>query len=184
MVNAGGDAALREGQSLTRGGSFVDEDSGATQWSATVDYGCGQGEQPLALAPDHSFSLGHRYAVAGTYVAKVTVRADGGTSGTTRFELVVRNVPPRIASLPKAAARRGIAFRRRVVFTDPGADTWRAVVAWGDGSAKGRRSLGSAHSFRIRHIFRRDGVFTVTVRVYDRHGGSGVRRFRVTARGK
>jgi hypothetical protein len=26
-------------------------------------------------------------------------------------------------------------------------------------------------------------VFTVTVRVLDRHGGAGVRRFRVTVRG-
>ena len=67
------------------------------------------------------------------------MRADGGTSGTTRFVIVVRNVAPRVAALHKATARRGVAFRRRVVFTDPGADGWRAVVAWGDGSARSRR---------------------------------------------
>ncbi len=182
VVNAGGDASLREGQTLVRRGSFVDEGSD-TKWTATVDYGGGAGERPLALAADHSFSLSHRYAVTGTYVAKVTVRADGGTSGTTRFELAVRNVPPRIARMRNAAARRGVAFRRRVVFRDPGADTWRAVVAWGDGSVRSRRPLGNAHRFTIGHVYRRDGVFTVTVRVLDRHGGAGAARFRVTVRG-
>ena len=183
VVTAGGDAALREGQTFARKGSFVDEGSGATRWTATVDYGGGAGEQPLALAADHSFRLSHRYAVAGVYVAKVTVQADGGTSGTTRFELMVRNVAPRIARLARAAARRGVAFRRRVVFTDPGADTWRALIVWGDGSARSRRPIGAAHRFMIGHVFRRDGVFTVTVRVLDRHGGSGTARFRVTVRG-
>ncbi len=43
VVNAGGDAALLEGQSFARGGSFLDEGSGATQWTATVDYGGGPG---------------------------------------------------------------------------------------------------------------------------------------------
>jgi len=57
------------------------------------------------------------------------------------------------------------------------------VIAWGDGSAPSRRSLGAAHRFTIAHVFRRDGVFTVTVRVLDRHGGSGTARFRVTVRG-
>ena len=183
VVSAGGDAALREGQTFARGGSFLDEGSGATGWTATVDYGGGSGEQPLALAADHSFALAHRYAVAGTYVAKVTVRADGGTSGTTRFELVVGNVAPHVAALRKAAARRGHVFRRRIVFTDPGADRWRTVIAWGDGSAPSRRALGAAHRFVIAHVFRRDGVFTVTVRVFDRHGGAGLARFRVTVRG-
>jgi hypothetical protein len=182
-VSAGGDAALREGQTFARGGSFLDEGSGATGWTATVDYGGGSGEQPLALAAGHSFALAHRYGVAGTYVAKVTVRADGGTSGTTRFELVVGNVAPHVAALRKAAARRGHVFRRRIVFTDPGADRWRTVIAWGDGSAPSRRALGAAHRFVIAHVFRRDGVFTVTVRVFDRHGGAGLARFRVTVRG-
>ena len=41
------------GRTFARTGSFVDNGSGATQWTATVDYGCGQGVQPLALAGDH-----------------------------------------------------------------------------------------------------------------------------------
>jgi len=94
----------------------------------------------------------------------------------------VRNVPPHIVKMGSATVRRGFAFRRRVVFTDPGADTWRAVVAWGDGSARSRRPLGSAKSFLIRHVFKRTGALTVSVRVYDRHGASSLARFRVAVR--
>jgi hypothetical protein len=86
-------------------------------------------------------------------------------------------------ALRKATVSRGVAFRRRIVFTDPGADKWRTVVAWGDGSARSSRSVGRVHTFLVRHAFRRDGVFTVAVRVFDRHGGSGVARFKVTVRG-
>ena len=180
VVSAGADVALREGQSFARAGSFADEGAD-TSWTATIDYGAGAGPRALTLT-GHAFALAHRYAVAGTYVAKVTVRGDGGASGTTRFVVVVRNVAPRVAAQRNAAARRGIAFRRRVAFTDPGADTWRTVVVWGDGSAS-RRPTGRSHSFLVGHVFHRDGLFTVTVRVLDRHGGTGVTHFRVRVRG-
>ncbi len=180
VVSAGGDATLSEGRNFARAGSFIDMGADAS-WTATVDYG--GGSQPLALAPDHhSFSLAHRYKVAGTYVAAVTVHGNGGTAGVTRFKVVVRNVAPRVAAQRPEAARRGFALRRRIVFTDPGADIWRTVVAWGDGS-QGRRSVGRSHSFLLGHVYHRDGLFTVTVRVVDRHGGSGAARFKVRVRG-
>ena len=180
VVNAGGDATLLEGRTLARQGSFLDEGTGATQWTATVDYGAGAGPQALALAGDHSFALAHRYALAGTYVAAVTVHA-GGTSGTRRFVVTVRNVVPHIALQHRGAARRGVAFRRRIAFSDPGADSWRRVIAWGDGSVS-RRPASRSHGFVIAHVFRRAGLFTVTVRVSDHRGGTGVRRFKVRVR--
>jgi hypothetical protein len=179
VVSAGGDATLSEGRSFARTGSFTDEGAD-TSWTATVDYG--GGSQALALAPDHGFSLAHRYKVAGTYVAAVTVHGNDGTAGTTRFKVVVRNVAPRVAAQRPGRARRGIALRRRIVFTDPGVDIWRTVVVWGDGS-KSRRPVGRSHSFLLGHVYHRDGLFTVTVRVVDRHGGSGAARFKVRVRG-
>ncbi len=179
VVSAGGDATLSEGQSFARAGSFTD--AGAdTGWTATVDYG--GGAQPLTLAPDHSFSLAHRYKVAGSYVVRVTVNGDGAGAGATRFKVVVRNVAPRVAAQRPGVARRGVALRRRIAFTDPGADVWRTVVVWGDGSQT-RRSVGRSHSFLLGHVYHRDGVFTVTVRVYDRRGGSGAASFKVRVRG-
>ncbi len=182
IVNSGGDGAVDEGQTFARSGSFVD-DGVSSVYTATVDYGGGEGEQPLALAaPGHSFTFSQPYAVAGTYVVKVVVQGDGGTLGGSRFTVTARNVAPRIAHQSSGTARRGIAFRRRIVFTDPGADSWRAVLAWGDGSGRSRRPIGTAHGFVIRHTFRHAGLFTVSVRVFDRHGGVGLRRFRVQVR--
>jgi hypothetical protein len=179
VVSAGGDATLSEGQDFSRAGSFSDAGSD-TSWTATVDFG--GGAQALALAPDHSFTLAHHYKVAGTYVVKVTVNGSGPGAGATRFRVVVRNVAPHVAAQPSGAARRGVALRRRIVFTDPGADIWRTVVVWGDGSQT-RRSVGRSHSFALGHVYHRDGLFTVTVRVYDRRGGSGTARFKVRVRG-
>ena len=150
VVDAGGDAALREGQTFARAGSFVDEGSGATQWTATVDYGCGAGEQPLALAADHSFSLAHRYAVAGTYVAKVTVsRRRRHVGRRLASELAVRNVPPRVASLAQGCRPPRHRLQAPGRLYGPRGRSWRAVVAWGDGSGRSRRSLGAAHRFPI-----------------------------------
>jgi PKD domain len=178
VVSAGGDAALREGQSFARSGSFRDEGAD-TAWTATVDYG--GGSQALALAGDHSFSLAHRYRVAGTYLAVVTVHGNDGTVGTTRFKAVVRNVAPHVRAQRPAVVRPGVVLRRRIVFTDPGADKWRTVIVWGDGS-QGRRPFGRSHSFLLGHVYHRHGLFTVTVRVFDRHGGSGAARFKVRVR--
>ena len=182
VVNAGGDATLLEGQTLTRAGSFLDEGTGATAWTATVQYGDGSAAQTLAPTDDHSFALEHRYALAGSYIATVTVHTDNGCSGSRRFVITVRDVAPHIAAQANGSARRGVAFRRRIAFTDPGADSWRAVITWGDGSLS-RRPGSRAHSFVTAHIFRRTGLFAVTVRVSDHHGGTGTRRFKVRVRG-
>ena len=185
VVSAGGDATVREGQRLSRVGSFVDEGSGATGWTASVDYGGGAGAQPLALAADHSFTLAHIWREVGRYVVTVRVAgagASGSRAGLLRFTVTCRNAPPRIAPLAAATVRRGATLRRVVRFTDPGADTWRARLAWGDGSGWSRRPLGRAHRFTIGHVFHRTGRFTVTVKVFDQHGAYGLRRFRVTVR--
>ena len=163
VVNAGGDVTLREGQTFARGGSFLDDGTGATSWAATVDYGAGGGLQTLPLAADHSFALGHRYGLAGTYVAAVTVHADNGCSGSRRFLVDVRNVAPRIAAQRSGAARRGIAFKRRIAFTDPGADSWRTVIRWGDGSTSRRPSrphaqLRDGSHLQARRAVHRDGA--------------------------
>ena len=69
-VTAAGDAALVEGGALSGSGSFAYP--GPDTWTATVDYGDGTGEQPLPLAPDRTFALGHTYrddgeAITGDY---------------------------------------------------------------------------------------------------------------------
>ena len=127
-------------------GSFVDEAGRRRGWTATVDYGGGRASSRSPCA-DHCFGLSHRYAVAGTYVVKVTVHGDGGTSGDDAVRArAVRNVAPRDRAAQRSgAARRGVAFRRRIAFTDPGADSWRTLVVWGDGTQT-RRPIGRSHA--------------------------------------
>jgi len=180
VVDAGGDVALWEGDTLTRDGSYADDVS--TAWTATVDYGDGDGVEPLALVPGGTFSLSHVYADDGTRLVTVTVAGDGGTSGSARFSARVRNVPPSVRAGGGAALRGGVALVCRVRVSDPGADTFRARVSWGDGSAIRRRTLGTRTTFFLRHVFRRPGTYAVAVTVRDDDGGRGVDRFRVVVR--
>lgn len=63
------------------GGSFTDANSGTDEFSATVNYGDGQGAQPLKLSGS-TFTLSHQYAVpllGGSF--KVTVTITDETEG-------------------------------------------------------------------------------------------------------
>ena len=76
VVTLGGDVKLSAGQTLVRGGSFIDP--GADTWTASVDYGTGAGFVPLALNTDKTFALDHAYSTMGSYTVKVRVTDDDG----------------------------------------------------------------------------------------------------------
>ena len=92
MVAVGGNAALAEGGTLTRAGSFADP--GADVWTATVDYGDGSGLKPLTLDPDKTFTLSHGYTDNGTYTVTVVVNDGLASSLPASFTVVVTNVAP------------------------------------------------------------------------------------------
>jgi ELWxxDGT repeat protein len=122
-----GPAAQSSGLRFTLAGAFSDPDSDA--WTASVNYGDGSGEVPLALNPDRTFSLSHRYDRAGQYPVTVTVRdADGGIASRTVALTVY--APPRIVSVlvnggtAQRSMVRNIAVRfDRPVTLSPGAAT-------------------------------------------------------------
>ena len=70
-------ATLLPGEAYNATGGFADP--GAEAWSATVNYGDGGGPIPLQLS-GKSFTLGHRYLVAGRFTLSVRVSDDDGTS--------------------------------------------------------------------------------------------------------
>ncbi len=74
-------AAAVPGQDAVFSGSFTDPDAGDA-WTATIDFGDGAGAQPLALNPDHTFSVMHTYLAYATDQVVVTVQDNGGASGS------------------------------------------------------------------------------------------------------
>src|SRR5262249_22507585 len=79
-------------------GSGVFTDPGPDTWTATVDYGDGQGPVPLSLNPDRTFNLNHTYLTDGTYAVTVNVN-DGTDTGTDTLVYTV-NDPPPVLGLP------------------------------------------------------------------------------------
>jgi len=107
VVNAGSGATLDAGQTFVRSGSF--SDPSADTWTATVNYGDGSGDQPLALNADKTFALSHPYPTAGSYTLTVKVRDDEGTIGSSTLIITVNATTPRPAPAPARAPARAIA---------------------------------------------------------------------------
>ena len=81
-------SGLLPGEPYTASGSF--SDSGADSWTATADYGDGEGTVALELSATH-FTLSHVYDAAGTFT--VTVRVADDDTATTA-SVTVRVISP------------------------------------------------------------------------------------------
>lgn len=64
-------------------------DPGADSWVALVDYGDGNGPQPLKINPSGKFQLQHKYLAPGTYRVTVTILDDDGGIGTDSFLVTI-----------------------------------------------------------------------------------------------
>ncbi len=104
IVNAGPGASINAGGAFISAGSFTDP--GKNSWVATVDYGDGTGVQPLTLNPDKTFALSHPYAQQGSYTVTVTVKDDGGGTGSNTAVVMV-SIPTCLTSL-SARAKTGM----------------------------------------------------------------------------
>jgi PKD domain len=86
-ADAGSDVNLGPSGNFNRGGSF--QDPGADSWVALVDYGDGNGPQPLKINPSGKFQLQHKYLAPGTYRVTVTILDDDGGIGTDSFLVTI-----------------------------------------------------------------------------------------------
>ena len=180
-------ATAREGLRWRRAGGFLD--GAGALWTATVDYGAGGGDEPLTLGAggegqSGAFSLSHTWPDDGRRTVEARVTNELARTATATVAVTVSNVAPRIAGGADARVRAGARLTRICRFTDPGADSWKGWVEYGDGSARRALRLRADKTFRLSHRFAgpRGRRCTVTLCVTDGDGGRGVDRFRVTVR--
>ena len=163
-----------EGSALARAGSFTDP--GGDTWTASVDYGDGSGNAPLALN-GQTFVLDHAYADDGQYVVTVRVADGETTGGTATFDVTVVNLPPVVTAVGNRTADEGTPISLELAtFTDAGlGDTHTATIDWGDNRQETfavAREDG-AGAIIAEHSYAKDGDYTVTVTVTDDGGESG-----------
>ena len=182
-------ATAREGTPWSCAGSFLD--GAGASWTATVDYdgaGGGAGPAPLALGAgidgvSGSFVLRQNWPDDGRRDVSVVVTSDLGSAAGT-IAVSVRTVAPAIRSGGGASLRSGARFTRTCAFADPGADSWKGWVTYGDGSARQALHLRVDKTFRLSHRYAgpRGRRCTVTLCVTDDDGGRDTARFGVTLR--
>ncbi len=85
-------------ETYSSSGTFNDSDS--SSWTATVDYGEGEGGQELALN-GFNFELNHQYNLEGAYTVTVQITDTENNTGTEVFIVTVGNTEP-VTLLPIA----------------------------------------------------------------------------------
>ncbi len=204
LINAGSSTTINEGSTFTRTVTFTDVSVDGL-YTATVDYDDGRGQQSIPLtAGVNSFGLNFTPpdddSSPYTVVVRVTDK-DGGV-GTATFNITATNVDPVIdaGSLPAVSQPEGSVVTILPTFSDMGfenlasspttRETFTYEVDWNDGTAKstgiatinGTGSVGvpTTGTFTESHVFADNGIYTVTVKVFDDDGGVATRTFTAT----
>lgn len=166
VFQPGPDRSLPVGTNLV--GLVLFTDPGADTWTATVNYGDGGGDQPLAINAKH-YVLSHIYTETGPHTVTVAIN-DGTTTVSHSFVATVTpvtvNVAPSFEAGNNASISEGDTFARAGAFTDPDPNTWSATVDYGDGSGNDPLTL-VGKTYNLSHTYTRDGSFTVTISISD-----------------
>jgi len=167
-VDAGPDGIIDEGSLFLSVGSFVSSVGGI--FIGMVDYGDGSGPQPLALSPDYTFVLSHRYVEDGAYTVVVTVFKEGGANVSDNVLVTVNNVPPVATLMNNGPKDEGspatVAFTNQY---DPGIfDTFTYSFDWNN---DGVYEISNQASASMIHTWYDNGMYTVKGKIQDDDGG-------------
>ena len=172
---------IYEGGSVTLTGSFTDPDTGDTH-TVTVDWGDGNVETVTLTVGDRAFALSHTYVdddptstPVDEYAIGVTV--DDGSAGDTGSTAVwVLNADPvvTISTTVPGPMYQYEYLDIEAAFTDAGlADIHVAQIEWGDGTVTPVSDL-TGGAIAGSHYYVGSGTYTITVRVIDDDGGTGL----------
>ncbi|MCV0431212.1 PKD domain-containing protein [Nitrosopumilus sp.] len=167
IVDAGPGAIIDEGDTFSHVGSFTLPDA-ENNWTATVDYGSGVGEEPLSLNfGAGTFSLDHLYNMHAPF--QLTVEITNGThTGTDVITIDVQNVSPVIDNpIPDVTLDEGDTFFYSGTFTDPGFDAFTGTVTYGNFGIGNLTLAMGASTFDLERTFVTDGIFDSIVVISD-----------------
>jgi len=143
--------------------------------STDADYGRADLGRPEVLDYQWSFSDGitgsgatftRTFSHYGSIVATLTVTDAFGWPTTVSQTINVQDVAPVVSSLPNAVLITGESYNASGTFSDPGLDSWSAMVDYNDGSAPSAVVL-NGKSFTLSHIYHSAGQFRPTITVDD-----------------
>jgi len=167
---AGGPYSGDEASSIGFTGSASDPGSDTHEYRWNIDGSW------TAWSADPSAS----YTWDDDYSGSVTleVRDDDGGVGSASADVDVYNVAPTVEAGADQTVYSGSAVGASGTYSDPGADTHVAEIAWGDGEVD---SIDPAESpVTGSYTYYPIGVYTVTITVTDDDGGVGYDSFDVT----
>lgn len=101
---------------------------------------------------------------------------DGATAVREKVSVEVLNVAPQLGVRGPLLAGDNNRISQDLAFTDPGADTWRVDIEFGDGTPRTRITPAS-RSFRFDHQFPPSGAFRVRITLRDDDEGLSEREF-------
>jgi autotransporter-associated beta strand protein len=174
-ADAGPDVTIGEGTQVTIDGSFDDpgiNDTHTFLWQVSATNG-------QVVADGHDKDFAFTAIDDGIYTLTYTVTDDDYGVSTDTVVVSVKNLSPTIILTGDQNINEGDALNASGSFTDPGADTWRAKVDYGDGVPPENLPLDPGKTFDLQHTYADDGQYTVTVIVEDEDGGLSSARFEV-----
>ncbi|MBX2997504.1 MAG: DUF11 domain-containing protein [Caldilineaceae bacterium] len=148
-----------------------------------------------------TISASHRYADDGVYTVTVQLSDDDGATVTDTLTITVTNVAPTVRAAGDITRNEGQSFTLTniVTFTDPGwsdpgrlkaSETFTYSINWGDTSPvitgtvttiiNGGPGILTRGAITGSHTYADNGIYTVTVRIYDDNGGMGTDSFVAT----
>jgi hypothetical protein len=165
-----------EGVQASLTGTISDPDS--TSWTATVNYGDGVCEQ-LQPAADGTIVLRHTYQNVGNFSLRLSVRDDGGQTGSASARVSVANSTPTVSSLsfaPQVVAVGGVVYGTAVFQDTATLDTHSVSWTWGDGTSGQSSSIwesGGSGTAYASHTYLHAGLYSISAVAGDEDGAAG-----------